>query len=94
MPIWLYALYTKRYQAKKTDPSKNRSTASLSQSAYLTYFGSSYGKMNCYQYQQPIIVTFLAALMAIYLHLNIGKANVSLKEKLCVRYCLVFILVG
>ena len=41
-----------------------------------------------------IIVTFLVALMAIYLRLNIGKANVSLKEKLCVRYCLVFILDG
>jgi benzodiazapine receptor len=40
------------------------------------------------------IVTFLAALMAIYLRLNIGKANVSLKEKLFVQVLLVFILDG
>ncbi len=32
-----------------------------------------------------IIVAFLATLIAIYLRLNIGKSNVSLKEKLCVH---------
>jgi benzodiazapine receptor len=32
-----------------------------------------------------VIITFLASLIAIYLRLNIGKSNVSLKEKLCVH---------
>jgi len=32
-----------------------------------------------------IIIAFLATLIAIYLRLNIGKSNVSLKEKLCVH---------
>ncbi len=32
-----------------------------------------------------VIVAFLASLIAIYLRLNIGKSDVSLKEKLCVH---------
>jgi len=32
-----------------------------------------------------IIIAFLATLIVIYLRLNIGKSNVSLKEKLCVH---------
>lgn len=32
-----------------------------------------------------IIIAFLATLITIYLRLNIGKSNVSLKEKLCVH---------
>ncbi len=32
-----------------------------------------------------VIIAFLASLIAIYLRLNIGKSNVSLKEKLCVH---------
>ena len=32
-----------------------------------------------------IIFAFLASLIAIYLRLNIGRSNVSLKEKLCVH---------